>query len=138
LINILLFIFFPKGVDGHTVLRFVSDIYTDTILRFAHKINSHAIPIFNSQPSSHHKHVNGTIIDITPKKLEWTLKPEVHVGIRFAETRLSDLILQNEVKVLEFDMYGKSFITHYNFSPDAFVQVKFFFLKFYVIIYHYL
>lgn len=27
------------GVDGHTVLRYVSDIYTDTILRFAKSIN---------------------------------------------------------------------------------------------------
>ncbi|CAB4382829.1 acyltransferase ChoActase/COT/CPT [Rhizophagus irregularis] len=112
------------GVDGHTVLRFVSDIYTDTILRFAHKINSHATPIFNSQPTSHHHQTNG-IIDTNPKKLEWSFKPEIHVGIRFAETRLSDLILQNEVKVLEFDKYGKSFITHYNFSPDAFVQMAF-------------
>lgn len=30
------------GVDGHTVLRFASDVYTDTILRFAKSINGQA------------------------------------------------------------------------------------------------
>ncbi|EGY16002.1 carnitine O-palmitoyltransferase I [Verticillium dahliae VdLs.17] len=30
------------GVDGHTVLRFASDVYTDTILRFARTINGQA------------------------------------------------------------------------------------------------
>ncbi|RIA92750.1 acyltransferase ChoActase/COT/CPT [Glomus cerebriforme] len=114
------------GVDGHTVLRFVSDIYTDTILRFARTINSH-IPAFHSSLTTHHdKRSNGLAsIDTTPKKLEWTLTPEIRIGIRFAETRLSDLILQNEVKVLEFDKYGKSFITHYKMSPDGFVQMAF-------------
>lgn len=48
----------------------------------------------------------------------------LRLGIRFAETRLSDLILQNEVKVLEFNKYGKYFITDMKMSPDAFVQVS--------------
>ncbi|CAI2166824.1 4431_t:CDS:2 [Funneliformis geosporum] len=108
------------GVDGHTVLRFVSDIYTDTILRFAQTINSHTKSLFHSSTPHGHKHSNGlSVMDTTPKKLEWTLTPEVHIGIRFAESRLSDLILQNEVKVLEFDKYGKSFITNSQMSPDA-------------------
>ncbi|CAG8593642.1 2288_t:CDS:2 [Paraglomus occultum] len=115
------------GVDGHTVLRFVSDIYTDTILRFAQTINSHTKSLFHS--SSHtrqQRNSNGTqIIDTTPKKLEWTLTPEVQTGIRFAESRLSDLILQNEIAVLEFNTYGKHLITNHQLSPDAFVQMAF-------------
>ncbi|CAG8481244.1 17884_t:CDS:2 [Funneliformis caledonium] len=114
------------GVDGHTVLRFVSDIYTDTILRFAQTINSHTKSLFHSSSPHSNKHSNGlSVLDSTPKKLEWTLTPEVHIGIRFAESRLSDLILQNEVKVLEFDKYGKSFITSSQMSPDGFVQMAF-------------
>ncbi|KAF0446799.1 acyltransferase ChoActase/COT/CPT [Gigaspora margarita] len=116
------------GVDGHTVLRFVSDIYTDTIFRFASTIKSHKKSLFHSIPghSNGTKQTNGfSTVDTLPKKLEWILTPEVRTGIRFAETRLSDLILQNEVQVLEYEKYGKSFITGCNLSPDAFVQIAF-------------
>ena len=65
------------------------------------------------------------IIDTAPKKLEWTLYPELRAGIRFAETRLSDLICQNDCQALEFKTYGKNFITSHGFSPDAFVQMAF-------------
>lgn len=64
-------------------------------------------------------------IDTTPKKLEWILSSELRVGIRFAETRLSDLICQNDCQALEFKGYGKNFITSHGFSPDAFVQMAF-------------
>nr|CAG8432987.1 7437_t:CDS:2 [Entrophospora candida]CAG8437283.1 12115_t:CDS:2 [Entrophospora candida] len=107
------------GVDGHTVLRFVSDIFTDTIYRFADSI------VGNSSRSNKHHNGKTSSIDTTPKKLEWTLTSEVRTGIRFAETRLSDLILQNEVKVLKYDGYGKNFITSCHMSPDGFVQMAF-------------
>ena len=51
------------------------------------------------------------VADVTRKKLEWELTPEVKLGVRFAEVRLSDLICQNEVVSLEFNGYGKNFIT---------------------------
>lgn len=118
-------------MDGHTVLRFVSDIYTETILRFAKTINSQTKSIFHS----HQKSVNRAIgedskktIDINPRRIEWHITEPLSLGIRFAETRLSDLILQNEVKVLEFNKYGKYFITDMKMSPDAFVQVMAIFL----------
>ena len=71
----------------------------------------------NSSPIYH--------IDTAPKKLEWTLYPELRAGIRFAETRLSDLICQNDCQALEFKAYGKNFITSHGLSPDAFVQMAF-------------
>jgi carnitine O-acetyltransferase len=64
-------------------------------------------------------------IDTTPKKLEWKLIPEIRAGVRFAETRISDLICQNDCQALEFKGYGKNFITSHGFSPDAFVQMAF-------------
>lgn len=63
--------------------------------------------------------------DTSPAKLIWTLTPQTRVGIRFAETRLSDLICQNDCQALEFKGYGKNFITSHGFSPDAFVQMSF-------------
>jgi carnitine O-acetyltransferase len=65
------------------------------------------------------------MIDPDPKKLEWILTPEHRAGIRFAETRLSDLICQNDCQAFEFKGYGKNFITSHGFSPDAFVQMAF-------------
>ncbi|PLW47759.1 hypothetical protein PCASD_04374 [Puccinia coronata f. sp. avenae] len=91
-----------SAVDGHTVLRFVADVYTELILRFARSINTQ---------QSH--------------KLEWQLTNTLKAAIRFAETRLSDLICQNEVLALEFEEYGKNFIISQNLSPDAFVQLSF-------------
>lgn len=123
---------FIIGVDGHTVLRYVSDIYTDTILRFARTINSQTKSIFhnyqqttgNSNSATTHSSSNHLPFDHNPRKIEWHMTEEIELGIQFAETRLSDLILQNEVKVLEFDDYGKYFITDMKMSPDAFVQVN--------------
>jgi carnitine O-acetyltransferase len=109
------------------VLRFVSDIYTDTILRFARSINAAAPTLWATTSPDPEKRDPESFgdVDTTPHKIEWVLTPELATGIRFAETRLSDLILQNEVEVLEFSGYGKNFITSMGISPDAFVQMAF-------------
>lgn len=40
-----------SGVDGHTVLRFVADVYTELILRFAKTINSASSTLFKAKLS---------------------------------------------------------------------------------------
>ena len=115
------------GVDGHTVLRFASDLYTDTILRFAKSINGLAPSLWTSQspdPSKRDPESFGAV-STTPHKLEWDMLPELSTALRFAETRLADLIQQNEFQTLDFEAYGKNFITSMGFSPDAFVQMAF-------------
>ncbi|KAK2590456.1 carnitine O-acetyltransferase yat1 [Conoideocrella luteorostrata] len=115
------------GVDGHTVLRFASDVYTDTILRFARTINGQAPTLWTStspDPSKRDPESFGDV-NTTPRKLEWDMIPELSIAVRFAETRLADLIEQNEFQCLDFTSYGKNFITSMGFSPDAFVQMAF-------------
>lgn len=115
------------GVDGHTVLRMASDVYTDTILRFAKSINGQAPSLWTStspDPSKRDPESFGDVSTI-PHKLEWDMLPELSTALRFAETRLADLIQQNEFEILEFAGYGKNFITSMGFSPDAFVQMAF-------------
>ncbi|KAI2625484.1 Choline/Carnitine o-acyltransferase-domain-containing protein [Xylaria nigripes] len=115
------------GVDGHTVLRFASDVYTDTILRFARTINGQAPSLWKTtspDPSKRDPESFGEVLT-TPHKLEWDMTPELNVAVRFAETRLADLISQNEFECLDFNGYGKSFMTYMGFSPDAFVQMAF-------------
>ncbi|KAH8899640.1 hypothetical protein GQ53DRAFT_741811 [Thozetella sp. PMI_491] len=115
------------GVDGHTVLRFASDVYTDTILRFARTINGQAPTLWAStspDPSKRDPESFGDV-NTTPHKLEWDMMPELSIAVRFAETRLADLIEQNEFQCLDFQSYGKNFITSMGLSPDAFVQMAF-------------
>jgi carnitine O-acetyltransferase len=115
------------GVDGHTVLRFASDVYTDTILRFAKSINGLAPSLWTSTSPDPSKRDPESFGDVstTPHKLEWDMVPELATALRFAETRLADLIGQNEFATLEFMNYGKNFMTSMGFSPDAFVQMAF-------------
>ncbi|KAL2129341.1 hypothetical protein VTI74DRAFT_7923 [Chaetomium olivicolor] len=115
------------GVDGHTVLRFASDVYTDTILRFARSINGKAPSLWASKSPDPSKRDPESFGDVstTPHKLEWDMTPELRIAVRFAETRLADLIEQNEFECLDFGAYGKNFITSMGFSPDAFVQMAF-------------
>jgi carnitine O-acetyltransferase len=60
------------GIDGHTVLRFASDIYTDTILRFARSINSEASGLWSSTSADPSKRDPENFGDATttPHKLE--------------------------------------------------------------------
>ncbi|TFK62476.1 acyltransferase ChoActase/COT/CPT [Pluteus cervinus] len=130
------------GVDGHTVLRFAADVFTEGLMLLAKSINPTAPTLFHAPLSPYAKSykpprgapskpaangINGSRSkhDTTPKKLEWKITPELRVGIRFAKTRLSDLICQNDCQALEFKGYGKNFITSHGFSPDAFVQMAF-------------
>ncbi|KAF2878439.1 carnitine acetyl transferas-like protein [Massariosphaeria phaeospora] len=115
------------GVDGHTVLRFASDVYTDTILRFARTINGNAPSLWTSSSPDPAKRDPDSFGDVqtTPHKLEWDMVPELSTALRFAETRLADLIQQNEFATLDFPHYGKNFMTSMGFSPDAFVQMAF-------------
>ncbi|KAL7414063.1 acyltransferase ChoActase/COT/CPT [Mrakia frigida] len=122
------------GVDGHTVLRYAADVYTELVLLFAKSINPSAPTLFKAKISPHaasYKPKPNEIkeedeeVDTVPKKLTWDLTPEIKNGIRFAETRLSDLICQNDIEALEFTGYGKEFITRHGFSPDAYVQMAF-------------
>ncbi|TIB66939.1 hypothetical protein E3P77_01909 [Wallemia ichthyophaga] len=123
-----------SGVDGHTVLRYAADIYTELVLLFAKSINPVAPTLFQSKLSPYSKSAKGGAQPYpdhlappatAPQRLEWAYTNEIKLAIRFAETRLSDMICQNEAQVMEFPRYGKLFITKHGFSPDAFVQMAF-------------
>lgn len=78
------------GVDGHTVLRFASDLYTDTILRFAKTINGQAPSLWKTSspdPAKRDPRSFGNV-STTPRKLEWDMTPELNIALRFAESHL--------------------------------------------------
>ncbi|KIY72039.1 acyltransferase ChoActase/COT/CPT [Cylindrobasidium torrendii FP15055 ss-10] len=127
------------GVDGHTVLRFAADIFTEGLMLLARSINPTAPTLFHAKLSPHapsYKPPRNSQMpptppaeklefDVAPKKLEWKLDAGLRVDVRYAETRISDLICQNDCQALEWRGYGKDFITRHGFSPDAFVQMAF-------------
>lgn len=116
-----------------TVLRYAADIYTDLVLLFAKSINPASPTLFKSQlspfaRSRKSKQLSTAVpadeedeeeVDTTPKKLTWHLTGEIRMGIRFAETRLSDLICQHEVEALEFAGYGKEFSACFPFGRSS-------------------
>jgi len=128
------------AVDGHTVLRFASDVFADTILRFAQSITrtTHGADYLRSvldplppeesmSPVSKRRtrqaSAEKSIADLEARRLEFVLTPELKRSLFYAEVQLSDLIAQNETRVLEFEEFGKRFITSNKMSPDAFVQL---------------
>lgn len=136
----------PLPFRAHKVVRFAADVFTEGLMLLARSINPSAPTLFHAPLSPHakssrppkanaggHGHTSSVSstaspldkYDTSPAKLIWTLTPQIRVGIRFAETRLSDLICQNDCQALEFKGYGKNFITSHGFSPDAFVQMAF-------------
>jgi carnitine O-acetyltransferase len=133
-----------SACDGHTVLRFASDVFTDTVIRFAQTISSgisshlmaassssHAISSLhhtgsgntNTTNTSANKMARPIRPDVKPRKLEFDLDVSLLQSIRFARSRLGDLILQNDTAVMEFEGFGKTFLVQNSLSPDATVQL---------------
>lgn len=95
-------------------------------------INPSTPSLFKARPSPFSKSLRNKPnnepdeeIDTSLKKLEWKLTADLRAGVRYAETRISDLICQNDSQALEFEGYGSNFIKRHGFSPDAFMQMAF-------------
>jgi len=114
-----------SAMDGHTVLRFASDVFTDTVIRFAQTISGPRVQSFigdhskGSMAALQLARKPSTIV----RKLEFDIEYRTYDDIGYAERRLSDMILQNEIRCLEFVGYGKQYIVQQNMSPDAYVQI---------------
>ena len=125
-------------VDGHTVLRFASDVFTDTIVRFAQTISGPRVGSFIPRENSNNLETSNNVPNSAScetstkwskrrakavKKLEFKLNDEIKQEMKFAEAKLGDAISKCDVEVLEFCGYGKLFIVQSRMSPDAFVQI---------------
>jgi len=118
-------------IDGHTALRFTSDIFAETVINFAESIVdlvhgrgliTHVIDAVVERAAQKTK--EGPSLDVLPKKLIFDLSPSILDSIYFAETGLCDEISANDTHVLEFRDYGKRLIVANKMSPDAFVQMS--------------
>ncbi len=122
-----------SAIDGHTALRFVSDVYAETVISFAQSITK-LVAAHDMIPHVIHARVRRaataldaegrTTLDVFPKKLHFDIPESVQRKIYYAETALGDEIVASETYVLEFKDYGKHFITSNKLSPDSFVQMS--------------
>lgn len=122
-----------SAIDGHTALRFVSDVYAETVISFAQSITNmiaahDVIPnVIEAQVKRAATTLDSsgrTTLDVFPKKLQLEVPESVRRTIYYAETALGDEIVASDTFVLEFKDYGKSFITSNKLSPDSFVQMS--------------
>ncbi len=100
-----------SAIDGHTALRFVSDIFADDVVSFAQSITK---TIYSDNdgmfPSIIQAEVKRSAASVIPKKLNFEFPQKILDKIYYAETALSDQIVASETYVLEFTEYGKTFI----------------------------
>ena len=133
-----------SAIDGHTALRFVSDIFADTVVSFAQSITksvygaSDRVPSVLRAPVKRASAVQHVLADeagvpvfsTQPKRIEFDVDVDVHVDavhvldqIHYAETAVGDEICGLETRVLKFCGYGKCYIVANKMSPDSFVQM---------------
>ncbi|GME85237.1 unnamed protein product [Ambrosiozyma monospora] len=109
-----------SAMDGTTVLRFISDIYTDSVLRLARKINGVFFTLWgdtNTVP------IHEDIDKPTFFKLKFQLTPELKTGLHLAETRLADIIHQHEYISRKIEGFGNTYIAQkMNLPPDSLIQ----------------
>jgi len=58
-----------------------------------------------------------------PVHLKWKIDNRVKRYIEAAKVHSEELYKQVDMKIFDFDLYGKNYIKQQNMSPDAFVQV---------------
>ena len=121
------------AIDGHTALRFVSDVVAETIVAFAQSITQ---PIYGKGSIPHVldatveraalalDNKGRPLLDVVPKKLLFTVPPSIVTRIAYAEAALCDQMGANDTHVLEFVEYGKQFIVRNKMSPDSVVQMS--------------
>lgn len=120
-----------SAIDGHTALRFASDIFAETVVTFAKSITKSIYTQSCPLPSMIEAKVlraatinDGSQPDTRPKKIIFDISKEISDKIYYAETSLGDTIQANDTHILEFDKFGKSFIVQNKLSPDSLVQMS--------------
>lgn len=127
-----------SAVDGHTTLRFVSDVFAETIVAFAKSVTQSIYRGDCPIPSIIHAKVSRaaqtnniegkdknekSFLDTNPKKLTFDFDGEICNQIVYAESKLGDAVSADDTYVLEWKGFGKNLIVHNSLSPDSFVQM---------------
>lgn len=109
-------------MDSTAILRFISDIYTDSILKLARNINGAENTLFDESV----QFVSGKDSDVKPtaRELSFKMTPELQHLIHLSETRLADLLNQHEYRSLTMKVDSHVLLKS-GLLADSFLQVGF-------------
>ncbi|ODV81067.1 carnitine acetyltransferase [Suhomyces tanzawaensis NRRL Y-17324] len=109
------------SMDSTAILRFVSDIYTDLILKLAKNINGSEYTLFDDSITF----VSSREIEKPDvSELKFVKTPELQNLIHLSETRLADIINQHEFKVLKLKL-DSHLVAKFDISIDSMLQICF-------------
>lgn len=106
------------SMDSTAILRFISDIYTDSILKLAKNINAIEYSLFGDNI----KFVPNKFDKPGFKRLIFNHTPELSNLIHLSETRLADLINQHDYSTIKLK-FNLELLQNYNISMDSFLQI---------------
>lgn len=109
-----------SSMDSTAILRFISDIFTDLILKLARNINGAENTLFDPSITF------ASAKESKPESLLLNLvkTPELTTLVHLSETRLADLINQHEYKTLTMKLDSHLLLT-FGILPDSFLQMGF-------------
>lgn len=115
--------------DGSAVLRFASEMYTESILRLAREVNL-GDPQFSLWPTISFKSAitlsDREILELDPvkitNKIEWEFSDILNTHIHLSETKLADLI--SKYDTIRFSIpYGRRKAEIWGIKPDSMIQI---------------
>ncbi|QLQ78609.1 hypothetical protein HG537_0A08560 [Torulaspora globosa] len=115
--------------DGSVVLRFTSEIYTESILRLARDVNA-GDPRFSLWPSVRESNKpkstdsSRTEIDAKTavKKIVWDFSHILNTHVHLSETKLADLISKHDIFHVSIP-FGRRSAQRLGINPDSMIQV---------------
>ncbi|KAI5958327.1 hypothetical protein KGF57_002683 [Candida theae] len=107
-------------MDSTAILRFISDIYTDSVLKLAKNINGSEYTLFDEAVTF----ANSTIVKPQPQLIQFNLTERLQFLIHLSETSLADLINQHEYKTHTVKLESR-LAQEYGLSVDSIMQICF-------------
>ena len=110
--------------DGSVDIRMACDIYKGSILPSGGSgVNGVAPLPENGEGAPDVRRVENGPAVRRPERLHWDVGVEVQEALDLAEAHLVARIEKHQLEPLEFQEYGKKFMTSVGFSPDAYFQM---------------
>lgn len=105
------------SMDATAILRFISDIYTDSILKLAKNINAIEYSLFGEV-----RFMSNKLPKPSYKRMVFHKTPELSNLIHLSETRLADLINQHNYTTVKIK-FNSDILENYDISTDSFLQM---------------
>ncbi|KAI5970368.1 hypothetical protein CANMA_000531 [Candida margitis] len=107
-------------MDSTAILRFISDIYTDSVLKLAKNINGSEYTLFDEAVTF----ADSTLPKPKPELIKFNLTDRLQFLIHLSETSLADLINQHEYKTHTVKLESR-LASEYGLSVDSIMQICF-------------